>query len=82
MSADQQYLILFTALSRLYGAFSQMRLSGRQWLSGIECRVNGVFFLMPYRFFPDVLSMERLMKFIAPRLSPKLNFIAATAIIM
>ena len=28
------------------------------------------------------VSMERLMKFIAPRLSPKLNFIAATAVIM
>lgn len=35
------------------------------------------FFLMPW-----AVSMERLMKFIAPRLSPKLNFIAATAIIM
>ena len=77
MSADQQYLILFTALSRLYGAFSQVRLRGRQSLSGIECRVNGVFFQMPW-----AVSMERLMKFIAPRLSPKLNFIAATAIIM
>ena len=77
MSADQQYLILFTALSRLYGAFSQMRLRGRQSLSGIECMLNGAFFLMPL-----AVSMERLMKFIAPRLSPKLNFIAATAIIM
>ena len=48
MSADQQYLILFTALSRLYSAFSQMRLRGRQSLSEIECRVNGVFFLMPW----------------------------------
>ena len=82
MSADQQYLILFTALSQLYGAFSQMRLSGRQSLSGMKCRVNGVFFLMPYLFFPDAVSMERLMKFIAPRLSPKLNFLADTAIIM
>lgn len=44
MSADQQYLILLTALSRLYGAFSQMRLRGRQSLSGIQCRVNGFFF--------------------------------------
>lgn len=54
-----------------------MRLRGRQSLSGIECSMNDVIFLMPW-----AVSMERLMKFIASRLSFKLNFIAATAIIM
>ena len=69
MSADQHYLILSTALSRVYGAFSQMRLCGRQSLSGIECRVNGVFFLMPW-----AVSMERLIKIYRPQVEPQAQF--------